>query len=60
MPALGNDRLTANNRICFILSIILRAGDHDFEKSNQAPAIIILLLPLRVSLCQFNSEVEQN
>ena len=60
VPALGNDRLTANNRICFILSIILRAGDHDFEKSNQAPAIIILLLPLRVSFCQFNTEVEQN
>ena len=27
---------------------------------HQAPASIILLLPLRVSLCQFNSEVEQN
>ena len=27
---------------------------------HQAPAIIILLLPLRVSLCQFNCEVDQN
>ena len=56
MPALGNDRLTANDRICFILSIILRAGDHDFSAIKHQDT---RRQPLSFC-CQFNSEVEQN